>query len=191
MNKYDIRQNLISLGILLIISLLLYWWKQSPGEQLNIVIVDTIVMAVAAFITCLLLIYIGHKSPIRDILFTAFLILLHDVQLVVAFIFFERGAAITTMIFFGIQLISSILNFERANNLKAVVVLCSHLLVATSLANRLSTELYYHNINSDMETLAIGNFYLLVGLAFVFVLSIGSVMFARQDSVNKKEKEHL
>lgn len=103
-----------------------------------------------------------------------------------AWIFYTGDAPLNWSTFILIQLLFICLNYKIANNRINLVFLNINLLISTIVANVLLTNLLYNNISSDSETLAVGNFGLMVGIVFVLILSLIFVILKRKNSNKRK-----
>ncbi len=79
------------------------------------------------------------------------------------------------LIFPSLQLLINILNYKWTKKILSFVILNSAMLISSVTNIEIITKLYYNNISSDTETLAIGNFAVLVGIIFIIAMTLISI----------------
>ena len=84
---------------------------------------------------------------------------------------YEGGIAIL-LIFPALQFLINILNYKWTKKILSFVILNSAMLISSVASIEIITKLYYNNISSDTETLAVGNFEVLVGIVFIIVIKV-------------------
>ena len=108
-----------------------------------------------------------------------------------AFFAYIGGAPVVWMLFIMSQIGLVVLNYKATDKISIVTFLSINLLASTIIANKLATYLYYTNVSSDGETLIVGNVGLWVGVIFVVILSLLSILLKVLICIyhNKSEKE--
>ena len=86
------------------------------------------------------------------------------------------GFPVVWPLFIISQILLVVLNYRAADDKFALAFLSVNLVISTVAANMLFTHLYYSNISSDSGTLDLGNLALAVGVVFVAVLSLISIL---------------
>lgn len=102
-------------------------------------------------------------------------------------LFFRGGAPLLWPLFIILQIILTCINYGVADRKSDVLFLSSQLLISTIIANWLSTRLYYTLISPDGETLIVGYAGGEVGIIFVLVLSLISLV-VKAVTGRKKDK---
>lgn len=99
-----------------------------------------------------------------------------------ACLFYKDGAPLVWSIYITVQILLTVLNYIFSSKKSELIFYSVNLVISTILANALSTYLYYCNISSDLETLAVGELGLIVGVIFVVIMSLVSVLFKKKKS---------
>ncbi len=73
-----------------------------------------------------------------------------------------------------------LLNHIVSNDKSLLAFFNTNLLIATIIANALFTHLYYSNISSDSATLTIGGLALAIGVIFVSILFLVSMLLKKE-----------
>jgi len=109
--------------------------------------------------------------------FTFFILMniINYVLVVPAVLLYKGGSPVTIPLFLSLQLALIIADFFASENTRQLCILSINLLISTIVANILSTQLYYHNISSDAETLLVGKYEVIIGSIYVIVLSCAAV----------------
>ena len=97
---------------------------------------------------------------------------------------YEGGAAISSILPV-LQILLNTLNFKWTKRILSFSILNSAMLISSVLSIKISTWLYYTNISSDSETLAVGNFEMWVAIVFIIVLTLINI---NRRKVHKAEK---
>ncbi len=98
-----------------------------------------------------------------------------------AFIFF-RNPNLAWLLFIISQIWLTVSNYKAADSKFTLAFFQVNLLISTMIANALMAHLYYSKISSDSETLAVGNFVLVLGAVFVLILSLISILLKKEPS---------
>lgn len=98
--------------------------------------------------------------------------------------FYKGGAPLDWPIYITGQILLTVLNYTLSSKKSELIFYSVNLVISTILANALSTYLYYCNISSDYATPAVGVLGLIVGVIFVIILSLVSVL-TKNKSLNK------
>ena len=80
------------------------------------------------------------------------------------------------MIFPILQILINSLNYKWANKVISYLFLNITMLFSSIASLEIMTKLYYNNISSDTETLAVGNFAVLVGIVFIILMTLISIV---------------
>ena len=88
---------------------------------------------------------------------------------------YEGGIAILLMLP-ALQFLLNILNYKWTKRILSFVILNSAMLISSVANIEIITKLYYNNISSDTETLAVGNFTVLVGIVFIIAMTLISIV---------------
>lgn len=110
------------------------------------------------------------------------------IPVLAACLFYKGGAPVEWPLYIVLQVLLVILNFIIANKRSMLIFFNINLLISTVIANKLSVYLYYTNISSDGMTLTIGDLGLIVGVVFVLIISLVSVLLKKKNTKNKEEK---
>lgn len=79
-------------------------------------------------------------------------------------------------IFPALQFLINTVNYKWTNKILPFVFLNSAMLISTINGIEIIIKLYYNNISSDTETLAVGNFAVWVGIVFIIVMTLISIV---------------
>lgn len=88
---------------------------------------------------------------------------------------YEGGIAILLMLP-ALQFLLNILNYKWTKRILSFVILNSAMLISNVASIEIITKLYYNNISSDTETLAVGNFTMVIGIVFIVVMTLISIV---------------
>ena len=110
------------------------------------------------------------QSKVRTTLYTVTLILNYSLILFSA-LFYREGSPLIEPVLLMSQGILTVINCIVSRNLIQFAILSANLLVSTIVANIVATQLYYHNISADDETLIFGWWALIIGCIYVVVIS--------------------
>ncbi len=91
-----------------------------------------------------------------------------------------RNPNLVWLLFIISQILLICLNHKAADSRFTLAFLHVNLLISTVIANALLTHLYSSNISSDSMTLALGNFALAIGVIFVLILSLISLLLKKE-----------
>ena len=86
-------------------------------------------------------------------------------------LFYRGGSPLIEPVLLMSQGILTVINCIVSRNLIQFAILSANLLVSTIVANIVATQLYYHNISADDETLIFGWWALIIGCIYVVVIS--------------------
>ena len=95
--------------------------------------------------------------------------------LLLSYLFYESGIAIMLM-FPALQSLLNILNYDCTKRLLSFVFLNIAMLISSIAGHEITTRLYYNNISSDSETLAVGEFAVYACIVFVAVMTLISII---------------
>ena len=84
---------------------------------------------------------------------------------------YRGGSPLIEPVLLMSQGILTVINCIVSRNLIQFAILSANLLVSTIVANIVATQLYYHNISADDETLIFGWWALIIGCIYVVVIS--------------------
>lgn len=90
--------------------------------------------------------------------------------------FLYEGGIIILLMFPVLQFLINIVNYKWTKKILPFVILNSAMLISTINSIEIIIKLYYSNISSDTETLAVGNFAVLVGIVFIIVMTLITVV---------------
>ena len=90
--------------------------------------------------------------------------------------FLYEGGIATLSIFPALQFLINTVNYKWTNKILPFVFLNSAMLISTINGIEIIIKLYYNNISSDTETLAVGNFAVWVGIVFIIVMTLISIV---------------
>ena len=102
-------------------------------------------------------------------------LLLNIVPFFLSCFLYEGGIAILLMLP-AIQFLINIVNYKWTKKIVSFVILNLAMLVSSVANIEITTKLYYNNISSDTETLAVGNFAGLVGVVFIIAMTLISIV---------------
>ena len=88
---------------------------------------------------------------------------------------YEGGLAISLMLP-TLQFLLNTLNYKWTKKILSFAILNSAMLVSSIASIKINTWLYYNNISSDTETLAVGSFEVLVCMIFVLLITLISIV---------------
>lgn len=88
---------------------------------------------------------------------------------------YEGGIAIS-LIFPALQLLLNTVNYKWTRRILSFVILNLAMLVSSITSIKINTLLYYNNISSDSETLAVGSFEVLVCFVFILLMTLISIV---------------
>ena len=100
---------------------------------------------------------------------------------------YEGGIAISLMLP-ALQFLLNMLNYKWTKRLLSFIILNSAMLVSSVASIKINTWLYYNNISSDTETLAVGNFEVLVGIVFIVAMTLMSIVCRISAGIKVKNK---
>ena len=109
--------------------------------------------------------------------FNYLLLLLMNIApfLLLSYLLYKAGIVIMLM-FPTIQILLNILNYDCTKKLLSFVFLNIAMLISSVAGHEVTTRLYYNNISSDSETLAVGEFAVLVCIVFIAIMTLISVI---------------
>lgn len=99
-----------------------------------------------------------------------------------ACLFYKGGALLEWSIYITVQILLTVFNHILSSKKTELIFYSANLVISTILANALATYLYYRNISSDSETLLVGELGLIVGVIFVVILSLVSMLIKKKKS---------
>lgn len=100
--------------------------------------------------------------------------------------FLYEGGVKAMLIFPFLQVLINLVNYKLTKKIVSFIALNSAMMISTICSIWIITKLYYNNISSDVLTLAVGNFAVLVGIVFIVVITLISVVCRK---VRKKFKQ--
>lgn len=87
------------------------------------------------------------------------------------------NAGIGIIMFFPIlQILINLLNYKWTKKVISYLFLNILMLISSITSIEISTQLYYNNISSDTETLAVGSFAVMVGVVFILIMTLISII---------------
>lgn len=110
------------------------------------------------------------QSKIWTTLYIVTLILNYSLILF-SVLFYRGGSPLIEPVLLMSQGILTFINCIVSRNLIQFAILSANLLVSTIVANIVATQLYYHNISADDETLIFGWWALIIGCIYVVIIS--------------------
>ena len=90
------------------------------------------------------------------------------------FLYYEGGIAISLMLPV-LQILLNTLNYKWTKRIVLFASLNLAMLVSSVVSIKINTWLYYNNISSDAETLAVGNFEVHVCILFILIMTLISI----------------
>ena len=103
---------------------------------------------------------------------------------------YEGGIAVLLMLP-ALQFLLNILNYKWTKRILSFVILNSAMLISNVASIEIITKLYYNNISSDTETLAVGNFAMVIGIVFIVVMTLISIVCRIVSKKKNQSKMHL
>lgn len=88
---------------------------------------------------------------------------------------YEGGIAIF-MMFLMLQILINLLNYKWTNKVISYLFLNTAMLISSIASIEIITQLYYNDISPDPGTLAVGNFAVIVGVVFVLLMTLISII---------------
>lgn len=98
-------------------------------------------------------------------------LILNYILILFSVLFYRGGSPLIEPVLLMSQGILTVINCIVSRNLIQFAILSANLLVSTIVANIVATQLYYHNISADDETLIFGWWALIIGCIYVVVIS--------------------
>ena len=98
-------------------------------------------------------------------------LILNYILILFSVLFYRGGSPLIEPVLLISQGILTIINCIVSRNLIQFAILSANLLVSTIVANIVATQLYYHNISADDETLIFGWWALIIGCIYVAIIS--------------------
>ncbi len=117
---------------------------------------------------------------------TVLLILLNVLPVFLTLLLYP-GGIILCFAFIPLQFLAVTANYRFSKKPQTLLLYDAVLLLSTIVSNLLLTRLYCTRVSADAETLAVGNVCLTVGVVFVLVLSILSVVIKFLSQKKKTE----
>ena len=111
-------------------------------------------------------------------LYIVTLILNHSLILFSALLY-RGGSPLIEPVLLMSQGILTVINCIVSRNLIQFAILSANLLVSTIVANIVATQLYYHNISADDETLIFGWWALIIGCIYVVIISVLAILLKK------------
>ena len=90
--------------------------------------------------------------------------------------FLYEGGIVILLMFPALQFLINTVNYKWTKKILSFVILNSAMFISTINSIEIITKLYYNNISSDTETLAVGHFAVLVGIVFIIALTLISIV---------------
>lgn len=94
-------------------------------------------------------------------------------------LFYREGSPLIEPVLLMSQGILTVINCIVSRNLIQFAILSANLLVSTIVANIVATQLYYHNISADDETLIFGWWALIIGCIYVVIISVLAILLKK------------
>lgn len=110
------------------------------------------------------------QSKARTSLFIVTLIL-NYILILFSVLFYRGGSPLIEPVLLISQGILTIINCIVSRNQIQFAILSANLLASTIVANIVATQLYYHNISADSETLLVGRWEVIIGCIYVAIIS--------------------
>ena len=92
---------------------------------------------------------------------------------------YRGGSPLIEPVLLMSQGILTVINCIVSRNLIQFAILSANLLVSTIVANIVATQLYYHNISADDETLIFGWWALIIGCIYVVIISVLAILLKK------------
>ncbi|MBE7036463.1 MAG: hypothetical protein E7403_04140 [Ruminococcaceae bacterium] len=89
--------------------------------------------------------------------------------------FLYGGGLAITLVLPGLQFLLNTVNYKWTKKILSFVILNSAMLISSVTSIKINTWLYYHNISSDTETLAVGSFEVQVCIGFILIMTLISI----------------
>lgn len=118
------------------------------------------------------------QSKVWTTLYIVTLILNYSLILFSA-LFYREGSPLIEPVLLMSQCILTVINCIVSRNLIQFAILSANLLVSTIVANIVATQLYYHNISADDETLIFGWWALIIGCIYVVIISVLAILLKK------------
>lgn len=118
------------------------------------------------------------QSKVRTTLYIVTLILNYSLILFSA-LFYREGSPLIEPVLLMSQGILTVIICIVSRNLIQFAILSANLLVSTIVANIVATQLYYHNISADDETLIFGWWALIIGCIYVVIISVLAILLKK------------
>ena len=90
--------------------------------------------------------------------------------------FLYEGGIIILLMIPVLQFLINIVNYKWTNKILPFVILNSAMLISGAASIKINIWLYYNNISSDTETLAVGRFEVQVCIVFVLLMTLISIV---------------
>lgn len=118
------------------------------------------------------------QSKVRTTLYIVTLIL-NYILILFSALFYREGSSLIEPVLLMSQGILTVINCIVSQNLIQFAILSANLLVSTIVANIVATQLYYHNISADDETLIFGWWALIIGCIYVVIISVLAILLKK------------
>ena len=110
--------------------------------------------------------------------------------LLLSFLLYKAGIIIMLM-FPVIQILLNILNYDCTKKLLSFVFLNIAMLISSVAGHETITRLYYNNISSDSETLAVGEFAVLICIVFIAIMTLISIIYKIASKTKDKKSTEV
>lgn len=102
-------------------------------------------------------------------------LILNIIPFFLSCLLYEGGLAIL-MMFPILQILINWLNYTWTNKVISYLFLNIAMFISSIASIEISIQLYYNNISSDTGTLAVGNFAIIVGVVFMVLMTLMSII---------------
>jgi len=118
-------------------------------------------------------------------------LLLNSIPFFLLSVFLYDGGIIIDLLFIPLQMTAVYINYKFIESNKLYILFNIILIISSVISLRISTQMYYNNISSDAETLAVGQFAGYIATIFIGIISIIGLVIRKirsGTSFNKIEK---
>lgn len=112
----------------------------------------------------------------KEILKYCLALFLNIVPFFLACFLYEGGAAILFMFPF-FQILINTVNYKVTKKITPFIILNLGMMISTVSSIEIMINLYYNNVSSDSETLAVGQFAVWVAVIFITLMTLISIGF--------------
>lgn len=172
------KSKAVYIGVIILVAIAMFcvapysYWD--AGRMIRSALFYNITVVIIS-IACLFYFNKGDGNAIAKTVFISFLAY---IQLPAGFFLYRYGSSyylplLIMQVLFGVAIM------KYAPNYKSMVIMSSDLIASTIWANRISGFMYYCNISSDLETIAVSGLIAAVGVVIVTAISICCICYRR------------